>query len=163
MSEGPRNRRAQGMNGVEVLAGRVGQSQGVFSFCWLVLFRPLALAFFSIDVINYFDKYNLRENGFILTHSPGYHPSWWRGEGSKEVEAETAGHMVYTISVLREWWVNAPTQLPLHRSGTRPGNGAAHSRRAFLPSVKIVTHRQAWSQILVILDFVTLTAVTWKY
>lgn len=57
---------------------------------------PLLLASFSIDVTNYFDKYNLRENGFILTHSSGYCPSWWRGEGKKKVKAEHA------ISVLRE-------------------------------------------------------------
>lgn len=159
MSGGLRNRSAQGVNGVDVLPGRVGQSQGVVSFCWLVLFRLLALASFSIDVINYFDQYNLRENGFILTHSSGYCPSWWRGEGKKKVKAEHA------VSVLREWWVSAPTQLPLHRPGSRPGNGAAHGGRAFPPSVnsiKIVTHGQAQSQTLVILDFVTLTALTWK-
>lgn len=56
-------------------------------FCSWRILRQIYLTFilvsFSVNLIKYCDKRNLRKKGLILVRSSKYSPPWWRSQGNK--------------------------------------------------------------------------------
>jgi len=117
------------------------------------IFKCGILVYFSVAVVKYSEKNNLRQKGFIWLIVPRYKVHYSRQV--KAAKAWGADHVTNTswIGKMNEWYCSTPF-LHLHSPGCQPGNGTTYNGWCF--SLQLIKERSL-RRPSPILDFVKWT------